>query len=203
MMRHFRLLVPGSTAAGLLLVTAMIMAACDRGDADSVQATHCASYCAALEKCDDGTDLADCEDHCKADEVHSDAYFKAQANCGEELSCNLWVTEVDNQGAPNCQGDCDLKECVDRALAKVEPTQEQEQTCSSIGSKLNACDPGLASRSTAHGCTRATSLLSPAYVQDSELCLERDCDEINSCLDELADEYGTELRLFSGMLVPR
>jgi len=201
-MRDFRLLVPGFSAAGLL-VTTLVMAGCDRGDGGSVQATQCARYCAALEKCDDGTDLADCEDHCKADEVHSDAYFRAQAQCGEELSCNLWVTEVDNQGAPICKGECKLNDCVDDALAKVEPSDEQEQVCSSIGSKLNACDPALESRSTARGCARATSLLSASYVEESKLCLERDCGEINSCLDELADEYGTELRLFSGTLAPR
>src|ERR1043165_4859826 len=69
--------------------------ACDRGGEDSRQATQCARFCAALEKCDDATDVQDCEDHCEADEVHSDAYFEARAKCGQELSCNLWMKEVD------------------------------------------------------------------------------------------------------------
>ena len=202
MMLDARSLVSSPARAGLLAV-ALVGSACDRADDASAQATHCARFCEALERCDDGTDLADCEDHCEADEVRSDAYFRARADCGEKLSCNLWMTEVDNQGDPTCQGECNLSECVDDTLAKIEPSQEEEQVCSSIGTKINACDPTLETRSTMRGCVRTTPLLSPAYLAESKLCLERECAEINTCLGELADEYGTELRLFSGALTPR
>lgn len=188
--------------SGLVLATLYSTSACDRGDS-SRQATQCARFCAALEKCDDATDVQDCEDHCEADEVHSDAYFKARAECGEELSCNLWATEVNAQGDAECTGECDLVDCVDHALAKVELTKQEDQVCSSIATKLKACDSSLALNATERMCTEATPLLSSAYLGDSRLCIERECEEISSCLDDLADEYSTELRLFSGTLQSR
>src|SRR5690349_1628575 len=99
---------PGPQLAATPLIAALLLcSACDRGES-SAQATQCARFCEALEKCDDGTDLADCEDHCKEDEVHSEAYFRARADCGVRLSCNLWVSEVDSQGDAQCDGECDL-----------------------------------------------------------------------------------------------
>jgi hypothetical protein len=186
--------------SGLALATLCVVGACDRGDAGSRQATQCARFCAALEKCDDDTDLQDCEDHCEADEVHSDAYFEARANCGEELSCNLWVTEVDAQGDALCDGACNLVDCVDDGLAKLKLTKQEDQVCSSIATKLNACDPSLSVSSSERMCSDATPLLSPDYMGDSQLCIERECGQIGTCLDDLADEYGTELRLFSGTI---
>jgi hypothetical protein len=186
--------------AGLALATLSAASACDRADEASRQATQCARFCAALEKCDDATDLQDCEDHCEADEVHSDSYFEARADCGEELSCNLWVTEVDAQGDAQCDGACNLVDCVDDALAKIKLTKQEDQVCSRVANKLNACDPDLSVSSTESMCSDATPLLSPDYMGDSQLCIDRECGQITGCLDDLADEYSTELRLFSGTI---
>lgn len=185
-----------------LLAALFACGACDRNES-SYQATQCARFCEALEKCDDETDLADCQDHCEEDEVHSAQYFRARADCGERLSCNLWVNEVDRQGDPQCDGDCDLVACVDSAMAKVDPTDQQEQVCSSVTNKLTACDSHLNEDATERACLRATPALSADYLLESERCIDRKCGEINQCLTDLADEYRTELRLFSGDIAAR
>jgi hypothetical protein len=185
-----------------LLITLLTSTACDRGS-QSAHGGQCARFCAALEKCDDATDVQDCEDACSDDQVHSSTYFEARADCGEKLSCNIWVNEVDSQGAPRCEGECALVDCVDDRLAKVKLSQAEDQACGSLSTKLNACDPALGVDQSQHACARTTPLLSSAYLDESQLCVERKCSEINSCLDDLADEYGTDLRLFSGKLSAR
>jgi hypothetical protein len=202
-MTGHRMRAAASLVRGGLLISTLTAIACDRGDSGAKHTTQCARFCAALEKCDDATDVQDCEDGCTADQVHSDAYFKARADCGEKLSCNVWASEVDSQGAPRCEGDCDLVDCVDDVLAKVKLSQPEVQACTSVSTKLDACDPSLDEDESQRSCTRATPLLSRLYLDESQLCVEQKCSEINGCLDDLADEYGTELRLFSGKLSPR
>jgi hypothetical protein len=85
----------------------------------------------------------------------------------------------------------------------VKLSQAEDQACGSLSTKLNACDPALGADESKHACVRTTPLLSRAYLDESQRCVERKCTEINSCLDDLADEYSTDLRLFSGKLSPR
>ena len=184
--------VPVVLAAGMVFSSA-----CDRGSASGAQRRQCERFCDALEKCDDTTDVLDCRDHCEANEVRSEAYFQARADCGETLSCNLWVGEVDSQGADTCAGGCDLNECVDRTLSKKKPTMEQTQACRSVATKLNACDSSLDADDVQDECEGALPGLSVRYVEESQSCIERLCGQIEDCLDDLADDYDTDLRLVS------
>jgi hypothetical protein len=202
MMRVHHLLRVPSVSATLLAAALLVCSGCDRSES-STQTTQCARFCEALEKCDDETDLADCQDHCQEDEVHSAAYFRARADCGARLSCNLWATEVDRQGDALCETECDLNDCVDNAMADIEPTDAQEEVCSSIGTKVNACDPSLEVDKTERACLRTTPVLSDQYLADSERCVDSQCGDINQCLDDLADEYSTDLKLFSESIAPR
>ena len=176
------------------------LSACDRGDDASARNSECSRFCDALEKCEDTTDLLDCRNHCTMNEVRSDAYFRARADCGETLSCNLWASEVDSQGDDTCEGDCNLIDCVDRALAKVKPSDEQVVTCMSIGTKLNACKMSLDAVAIQDECERTLPMLSSSYVEESTLCVERLCGQIEGCLSQLAEDYDTDLRLVSAEL---
>lgn len=204
MMGHPFLLDFRPSICSVFLLGALSLEACDRADPHAARTTHCASFCNALEKCDDATDLLECRDHCASDEVRSEAYFKARAECGSQaLSCNHWVNEVDSRGVDTCDAGCELIGCVDRKLDKLTLTQEQTQVCSSVSTKLNACDDALQPDVVDDECQRMSPSLSETYIHASQLCTERVCDRIQTCLDELADDYETDLRLFSGKLQAR
>lgn len=174
-----------------------VLSACDQGDGMTVRESECARFCDALEKCEDTTDLLDCRNHCTRNEVRSEAYLRARADCGEMLSCNLWADEVDSQGDDTCDGDCKLTTCVDRALAKVKPSDADARTCMSIATKVNACAMSLDVDDLEDECARTLPMLSVSYVDDSVRCTERSCGEIQSCLSQLAEDYDTDLRIVS------
>ena len=130
------------------------LSACDRGDDESERTRSCASFCEALETCDDGTDLLDCKTHCEADGVRSDGYFKARSSCAQD-SCNLWVDEVDSQGDDECVGDdCYLIGCIGRELARTKLSPEQERACTSMGNFVSNCDGALDNELIEAQCNR-------------------------------------------------
>lgn len=189
------------TKMGILLLLAAGAVACDRSDEGSVRKQQCERFCEQLEKCDDRTDVLDCQKHCAADEVRSDDYFKARASCAEDDACNQWSSEVDSQGDDTCTGsDCHLRACIDRKLADVELTDEQERACSSMATGLVNCDAKLDRNAINAECQRITPALSADYVDESQRCVESLCGDIQACLDKLANREGTELRVFSGMV---
>jgi hypothetical protein len=177
---------------------------CDKSEEASQQSRSCARFCELLEKCDDGTDLLDCTEHCESDEVRSAAYFRARADCGQELSCNQWMSEVDSQGDDLCSGeDCNLSECVDHALREEKLSADQERKCEVISSALSHCDSSLTAAAVADECERMAPGLSENYLEDSETCVLSECSKIGICLDDLADRQGTDLKVFSGAYTPR
>ena len=182
----------------------LLVAGCDRSDETGDQTHQCARFCNRLETCDDGTDVLDCRKHCESDEVRSQVYFLARADCAEDLSCNLWVSEVDSQGDGVCAGeDCDLNECLDRALLKEKLSDKAQHSCAVIASMLRACDPGLVTAAVADECEQMTPMLSENYLKDSEACVLSECAKIESCLSNLADRQSTDLKVFSGTITPR
>lgn len=190
-----------SIAAGprLLCLVGLVLgtSACDRSDDESERARACGSFCDALEKCDDGTDLLDCKKHCGADDVRSDAYFRARASCAQG-SCNLWVDEVDSQGDDECVGEgCYLIGCIDRELSRVKLSPEQERDCVALGNSVSNCDSALDNRVIESQCKQITPALSASYREESQICVESKCPEIQSCIDDLAKDHGTELKVYS------
>lgn len=177
---------------------ALALFACDRGDGSAARSGECARFCEALEKCDDGTDLLDCRDQCEEDDVRSDRYYRARADCGEELSCSRWVKEVNSRGEDVCSGSCNLIDCVDDALGQLKLSDPEKNMCMAIATKLNACDANLEPGSISGECEGVLPVLSEAYLDESVRCSEQLCAQISSCVEKLADRHQTELRLFSG-----
>jgi len=181
-----------------LVALAIGVTGCDRSDDESARTRYCGSFCAALEKCDDGTDLLDCKKHCVSDDVRSDSYFQYRSECAED-SCNLWVDEVDSQGDDQCVGDdCFLTGCIDRKLTNVKLSEPNERACKALGTALGNCDGTLDRNAIFSDCERITPALSARYREDSQLCAESICADIQGCFDDLADEYNTDLKVFSG-----
>jgi hypothetical protein len=185
----------GSAALALL---ALALSACDRDDGSAARSRECARFCEALEKCDDATDLLDCRDQCEEDDVRSDRYYRARADCGEELSCSRWVKEVNSRGEDVCSGSCNLIDCVDDALGQLKLSDPEKNMCMAIATKLNACDASLEPGSISGECEGVLPVLSEAYLEASVRCSEQLCAQISSCVEKLADRHQTDLKLFSG-----
>lgn len=180
------------------LLFALAVCACDRSDDDGARRSECSRFCEALEKCDDTTDLLDCRDQCEEDDVRSNRYYRARADCAEELSCSRWVKEVNGRGEDVCSGSCNLIDCVDDALGQLKLTDLEQNVCMAIGTKLNACDRAREPALTSAECETVLPVLSEAYLEASIRCGEQLCDQISSCIDKLSDRYQTDLKLFSG-----
>lgn len=188
------------SAARLVALTTLTLGAagCDRSDDETGRTRYCSTFCEELEGCDDGTDLLDCKKHCEADEVHSDAYFQARSSCAASSACNLWSMEVDSQGDDVCTGDCFLTSCTDRKLDDVKLSASDERACTAMANALSNCDGTLDRSAISSECERITPALSASYRDESQLCAESTCAEIQSCLDDLAEKYDTELKVFPG-----
>jgi hypothetical protein len=171
------------------------LAACDEGEV-SVSQKSCEQLCAKLELCNDATDVPGCEQRCKAEVVRSDAYFSARARCVDQLSCNHLVTELGTSGENVCKTDCQVLDCVDDALAAQKHSQDTEDLCFRSSNKLVACDPMLESADLAAGCMELAPGLSGDYLEESGDCVDLACERISACLNETADRYDTELRVF-------
>lgn len=184
-------------AVGGLAAIALFLSACDRDDAGAARRAECNRFCESLEKCDDATDLLDCRDQCEEDDVRSDRYYSARADCGEKLSCSRWVNEVNGRGEDVCTDNCNLVDCVDDALGKLELTEREERVCMRLGTKLNACDTSRQVSSVIEDCEAVIPILSEAYLDDSERCGEQVCAEISSCFEKLSDRHQTDLKLYS------
>jgi hypothetical protein len=130
--------------------------------------------------------------------VRSDRYYRARADCGEELSCSRWVMEVNSRGEDVCSGSCNLIDCVDDALGQLKLSDPEKNMCMAISTKLKACDPNLDPGSISDECEAVLPVLSEAYLGASVRCSEQDCAQISSCVEKLADRHQTELKLFSG-----
>jgi hypothetical protein len=186
------------SARGALLLFALGLVACDRDDASAARRSECSRFCGSLEKCDDATDLLDCRDQCEDDDVRSDRYYRARADCGEKLSCSRWVNEVNGRGEDVCTDDCNLVDCVDDALAELKLSDDEQQACMALATKLNACEPSRQVSSVIEQCEAVIPVLSKAYLDDSERCGEQACAEIPSCFAKLSDRHQTDLTLYPG-----
>ena len=145
-------------------------------------------------------DVPGCTKHCEAQEFRSDAYFKAQASCVSELSCNHLVPELGSQGEDLCEGECAVADCVDDALAAEAPSTEQTNLCARTSSKLAACDRALDGTLVTDECMHVVPGMSEDYLDESSACVDLPCQSITGCLDDAADRYDTSLRIFSGKI---
>ena len=196
--RRFARAPMGAFRLAPTLAIALALCACDRSDSDAARSGECSRFCEALEKCDDATDLLDCRDQCEDDDVRSNRYYRARADCAEELSCSRWAKEVNGQGEDLCTGGCNLIDCVDDALGQLKLTDQEKNVCMDIGTKLNACDRSLEPGVTGAECEAVLPVLSDSYLEESIRCGEKLCDQISSCIETLADRHQTEIKLFSG-----
>jgi hypothetical protein len=162
--------------------------ACD--DAPSRRQKACEAICDSFEKCDDATDVADCQNDCVVQSFRSDRYFETRAECAESLSCN------------RLEDESELDDCVGDALRNDEVSDDAESICEGLANKLADCDASIEGEEIANDCRKIAVTLSPTYLAESDACGRARCAEVISCFEDLADEYDTEVKLYSGGLNP-
>jgi hypothetical protein len=181
-----------------VLVMLSCASACGEEEKPSVARRTCEQVCAKFEQCSDETDVTGCEDDCAAAAFRSNAFFRKQADCAEELACNRLVTPGGDSLCDD-QADCPLWDCVLDEL-DVEPTEEQEAVCQEVGSKAEDCNAAVDDEVAEGQCLDAVVGMSDAYAEASLTCFRGACSGINACLDDLADENDANVRILSGDL---
>jgi hypothetical protein len=191
-----RLAARGWPVILLLFASALIgsFEGCDDG-ALGERSESCSVYCEKLEVCDDGTDVAGCEQHCMQQVVRSDAYLRARARCAEARSCNTFAREIGSMGEDLCgTGDeCTLNDCTSDDLARRPPSAIESSYCASITSKLKACDGTIESAVLERHCIELVPTLADDYLELAQSCIQGDCTQVKQCLRSAADRFNTEL----------
>lgn len=188
---------PRHIHARSLALLASAFLACDRADEGGARRSECNRFCESLEKCDDATDLLDCQNQCEDDDVRSDRYYTARADCANKLSCSRWMREVSNRGEDVCNEGCNLNDCVDDTLGQVKLSEDEQNACMALSTKVKACKPSLDTLEIKTACEDVIPALSDAYREDSERCSEQECGQMASCIDKLSDHHQTKLKLYS------
>jgi hypothetical protein len=175
----------GFVAALVLGVTTI---ACDEGQ--SAREKACEAICDRFESCDDATDVADCQDECVAESFRSDRYFETREECAQSLSCNRLVDQSE------------LDDCVGDALRNDKVSAETENICEGLANTLADCDDAIDGDEVVAACLEIAITLSATYLAESDECGRARCAEVVACLDDLADDYDTDVKLFSGSFDP-
>jgi hypothetical protein len=81
-----------------------------------------------------------------------------------------------------------------------EPTETQKDYCDTQANKLRACDRSLDEMTLARDCQDSVLELSQEYADKTADCIDGRCEDIEYCLDQLAQQYGTDLRVFDATL---
>jgi hypothetical protein len=180
-----------------LALTTLALGCGDEEKAPSLAERKCKEACTKLnEVCDDRVNVAGCASSCASEAFRSDAYFETKADCVDTLRCSALL---DGAGNDLCatSATCDLNECIVDEL-EAELSQEQEDLCDRVGDKVASCTD-LDSDVGEEECLLAAGTLSPAYVEASADCFnEVSCDDVRECLDDVADTYDANVRLYSG-----
>ncbi len=163
--------------------------ACDDGDAASLRSQKCDEICAHFEMCDDGTDETGCQDRCKAESFRSDTYFEIKADCTTDLTCNRLVDQDDSS---------DLTDCIRRAFRDEQSSEAAQSLCVSLGNKLADCDSSLSAERVRSECDPVAITLSDDYLNASQQCAGERCAGVESCLESLADDYTTTVKVYAG-----
>jgi hypothetical protein len=198
---HFGIRDVRKLGAGLLLAAA----ACAPGEDTSALVQSCRKVCQMRDMCIQDTDLLDCEKRCDDQGFRSALYYQAKAKCVSDgdLACDQWAKELDNRGADLCLGDgCSLDECVQRALATHQLSDTQKDYCQSLTNKLVACDHSLDTSDLIRRCSDTLLELSDSYVSATQDCVDMSCTDehaIPDCLDDLAQRYGTDIKVFGDL----
>lgn len=167
---------------------------CDGGGLGG-RSVSCRDYCAKLELCDDRTDQAGCEEHCDQQRVRSEEYLEVRASCVQSRSCNIFSGELGPMGEDLCRGDtsCVVNDCTNDAIALRARTTAEESYCSTLASKLNACDRSVEPPVLTGRCLELMPTLSSEYLELVEGCVQGDCSQVQSCLRSVADRYNTDV----------
>jgi hypothetical protein len=184
----------------IVLLGCLAASACDDGALTS--SASCRAYCAKLELCDDTTDQAGCEKMCSEQRVRSDSYLSIRAKCSDKLSCNVFQGEVGLMGEDICaSGDrCELNQCVNDGLYDLPKSAGETSYCSTVSSKLNACDRTLDVNTLTMHCSDLVATLSKDYLDEMSDCIEGECAQVVTCLKRAADRYDTDLTMYPGSL---
>lgn len=148
-------------------------------DEEARQNQLCKQICARLEDCTSLTDEPDCIAGCIADTHLSLAYFEQRASC-LTMSCDM-ATNKDI-----------VDDCIGDALAVAPTTEQQQRVCQAMSTKVPACSPekSLDSVALRQGCLDGPArFMSQTYLEQSEECISLVCEEIDPCLEGLADGY--------------
>jgi hypothetical protein len=174
---------------------------CDDGETVPVRVTECRKVCEQRDMCIRNTDLADCEQRCDQQDFRSDLYYRAKARCVTDgtLSCDEWAEELDERGEDLCSDpdSCNLAACIQAELARQKVSAEQEQTCRRMSNVLAICEDAVDADDLAASCEDRLLEVSAEYAARTEECVldSSGCNQ-QGCLDDLADMYGTDLRVF-------
>lgn len=170
------------------LVLGGMTGACDEGA--SARQRACEAICDRYESCDDGTDVADCQDDCVAQSFRSDRYFETREDCAQSLSCN------------RLEDESELDDCVGDALRNDKVSDDTESICEGLGNKLADCGDAIDAEQVATDCRKIAITLSPTYLAESDECGRARCADVIACFDDLADDYDTDVKLYDGGLDP-
>lgn len=181
-------------ASLLLAFCVAATAGCDDGSLGA-RSGSCRDYCAKLELCDDRTDQAGCEARCEQQRVRSEEYIEVRATCVQSRSCNTFSGELGGMGEDLCRGDpsCVVNDCTNDEIALRARTTAEESYCSTLASKLNACDRSVEPAVLAGRCLEIMPTLSSEYLELVEGCVQGDCSQVQTCLRSVADRYNTDV----------
>lgn len=177
----------GSTGV-VLFALALSASGCDDGKAATVREKKCGEICTRYEMCDDATDQTGCEENCNAEAFRSDTYFEVKAQCVTDLSCNRLGDRDDS---------AELADCVGDALRDKQPDDEAITLCKRLANRLPDCEADLDSDQVQSDCEGVAITLSDEYLDGTSACSDDNaCKDVAGCLDELADTYDTDIKVY-------
>lgn len=152
---------------------------------------YCTDTCAKLEICDSATDELGCGESCEMDRAYAPAYWQGLASCVHELSCAELSSE--------------LSDCLGDEARMVPVSGAVDSLCSSMGSRLSACDATIDVGGAEEICRAVGRLYSEDFAGALSGCYDASCDRIDRCLVDAADDYDvtTPLVVFSPETAPR
>ena len=134
-----------------------------------------------------------CRDKCAGESFRSDTYFEIKADCVTGLACNRLQSRDESE---------DLSDCVRRAFRDEATGDEAQMLCTSLSNKISDCDSEIERESVLDECEPIAMTLSDDYLSDSQTCAGELCANLEKCLKNLADDYDTNIKVFSGEIDP-
>ena len=140
----------------------------------------CQTLCAKFELCDSATDETDCADACIDDQARSPALIEISTDCVEAASCD----EV-SSGA--------YDDCVVERVLEFPVRGLDEAFCSEYAAKTKDCNSGVREDELKGQCVDLVRAFLGDYVTSLGECLSESCEEVQACMDRVADSFHTNV----------